>query len=222
MSSHLVIDTTTSVELGHRRGREPGVLGWALVLGLCAILIFGVLAFGAVDEWSTFTFEAAAAILFLPWVAKQIVSERIKLLKNPLYLPTVLFFGLILTQIALRRTAYGYATKYETLQYIAYRIMLFVAAECVSEEDARRRFAQIMSVFGAIYALFSLVQTLNSNGKIYWIHSPHFNSATIFGSYVNHNHYAGLMEMLTPIPFVLSMGHLLKGGSGLWPDFAPH
>jgi O-antigen ligase len=212
MSSHVLVDPTTSVELGHRRGRQPGLLGWALVLGLCALLIFGVLAFGAVDEWSTFTFEAGAAILLLLWAAKQIVSERIKVSKNPLYPPTVLFFGLILTQIALRRTAYGYVTKYETLQYIAYGITLFIAAECVSKEEIRKRFAQIMSVFGILYAFFALIQTLNSNGKIFWIHSPHFNSATIFGSYVNHNHYAGLMEMLTPIPFVLSMGHLLKGG----------
>jgi hypothetical protein len=208
----MVADPTTTVELGQRRGRQPGILGWSLVLGLCALLIFGVLAFGAVDEWSTFTFESGAAILFLVWVAKQIASERIKISNNPLYLPTVLFFGLILTQLALRRTAYGYVTKYETLQYIAYGITLFIAGECFREEGTRKRFAQIMSVFGVIYALFALVQMLNSNGKIFWIHTPHFNSATIFGSYVNHNHYAGLMEMLTPIPVVLSMGHLLKGG----------
>jgi O-antigen ligase len=30
----------------------------------------------------------------------------------------------------------------------------------------------------------------------------------IYGPYVNHNHYAGLMEMLVPIPLVLSLTHL--------------
>jgi O-antigen ligase len=69
-----------------------------------------------------------------------------------------------------------------------------------------------MVVFGSIYALFSLIQALSPNGKIFWVHTPKFNSATIFGSYVNHNHFAGVMEMLTPIPLVLSMGHLFKGG----------
>lgn len=212
MSSHLVVEPTTSVELGRVRPRQPGVLGWALVLGLCALLIFGILAFGAVDEWSTFTFEFGAAILFLAWMAKQLVAGRIKLAKNPLYLPMLLFFALILAQMVLRRSAYGYVTRYEALQYVSYGIVLFIAAECVTNEDTRRLFAQIMVVFGSIYALFSLIQTLSSNGKIFWVHSPKFNSATIFGSYVNHNHYAGLMEMLTPIPVVLSMGHLFKGG----------
>jgi O-antigen ligase len=212
MSSHLVVDTSTSVELRTRRRRESGGIGWALVLGLCALLIFGVLAFGAVDEWSTFVLEVGAVILFLSWAAKQLLSGQLELSKNPLFLPTVLFFLVIVAQIGLRRSAYGYVTKYQTLQYVSYGIVLFIAAECVREVDSRRLFAKIMVVFGTIYALFSLVQMLSANGKIFWVHTPKFNSATIFGSYVNHNHYAGLMEMLTPIPFVLSMGHLLKGG----------
>ena len=61
---------------------------------------------------------------------------------------------------------------------------------------------------------------LTPNGKIFWLYTSQFPSATIFGSYVNHNHFAGLMEMLTPIPFVVSMGHLLKAESALWRDFA--
>jgi O-antigen ligase len=184
-----------------------------LVLSLCALLIFAVLAFGAVDEWSTFTLEAGAAALFLIWAGKQLVSEEVKLSKNPLYLPTTLFFGLILAQIALRRSAYGYVTKYEALQYVSYGIVLLIAAECVRKEDTRRIFALVMIVFGALYAFFALAQQLTSNGKIFWTHSPRFHGlGAIYGSYVNRNHYAGLMEMLVPIPLVVAFGHMLKGG----------
>ena len=70
-----------------------------------------------------------------------------------------------------------------------------------------------MIVFGALYAFFALAQELTSNGKIFWIHSPRFHGlGAIYGSYVNRNHYAGLMEMLVPIPLVLAFGHMLKGG----------
>jgi len=173
--------------------------------------MFAVLAFGAVDEWSTFTFEAGAPALFLIWAGKQLVSRQVKISKNSLYLPTLLFFGLILAQIALRRSAYGYVTKYEALQYAAYGIVLLIAAECVRAEDTRRIFALAMIVFGTLYAFFALAQELTSNGKIFWIHSPRFHG-TIYGSYVNRDHYAGLMEMLVPIPLVLAVGHVLKGG----------
>ena len=211
ISSYAIVDTTDSIDLERRRGREPGILQWVLVLGLCALLIFAVLAFGAVDEWSTFAFEAGAAILFLVWAGKQLVSRQVKLSENPLYLPAFLFFGLILAQVALRRSAYGYVTEYEALQYISYGMVLLIGAECVREEGARKIFALVMIVFGVCYAFFALAQELTSNGKIFWVHSPQFHGS-IYGSYVNHDHYAGLMEMLVPIPFVLSMGHLLRGG----------
>jgi O-antigen ligase len=211
MSSYVMVDTTDSIDWKCRRGREPGIRQWVLVLGLCVLLIVAVLAFGAVDEWSTFAFEAGAGALFLVWVGKQLVSRQVKLSKNPLYLPTFLFFGLILTQIALRSSAYLYLTEYAALQYVSYGFVLLITAECVKQEDARKKFALIMTVFGALYALFALGQDLTSNGKLYWVRTPRFGGS-IYGSYVNRDHYAGLMEMLVPIPLVLSMGHLLHGG----------
>ena len=209
-SSYAIVDTTDSVDLEHPRGRAPEILQSMLVGGLCALLIFAILAFGAVDEWATFVFEAGAAVLFLVWAAKQFVSKRIQLSKNPLYTPALLFFGVIVSQLALRRSAYPYVTQYGMLQYMAYGIVLLIGAECVREERARQIFAAVMVVFGISYAFFALAQELTPNGKIFWLHSPQFHGS-IYGSYVNHDHYAGLMEMLVPIPFVLSMGHLLRG-----------
>lgn len=211
ISSYAIVDTTDAVDLERPHGREPGILQWVLVLGLCVLLMFAVLAFGAVEEWSTFAFEAGASVLFLVWAAKQLISGQVKLSANPLYLPALFFFVLIVAQLALRRSAYGYVTKYEALQYVSYGIVLLIGSECVREEGARKLFALVMIVFGACYSFFALAQELTPNGKIFWIHSPQFHGS-IYGSYVNHNHYAGLMEMLVPIPFVVSMGHLFRGG----------
>ncbi len=211
ISSFVVVDTTDSIDLERRRGRESGSLQWVLVFGLCALLIFAVLAFGAVEEWSTFAFEAGAAILFLVWAGKQFFPGQVTLSENPLYLPALLFFVLLLAQVALRTSAYGYVTKYEVLQYVSYGIVLLIAAECVREEADRKNFALALIVFGALYAFFALAQALTSDGKFFWVYTPRFHGA-IYGSYVNHDHYAGLMEMLVPFPLVVSMGHLLRGG----------
>jgi O-antigen ligase len=178
---------------------------------LCSILIFAILAFGAVEEWSTFIFEAGAAVLFLIWAGQQLVSRQLNLSKNLLYPPTLLFFVLILAQVALRTSAYGYVTKYGALQYFSYGIFLLIAAECVREENDRRNFALTLIGFGALYAFFALAQALTSEGKFFWVYTPRFHGA-IYGSYVNHDHYAGLMEMLVPFPLVVSMGHRLRGG----------
>lgn len=212
ISPYVIADTTAdSVDRERTHEHSSSILPSVLVLGLFILLIFGVLAFGAVSEWSTFAFEAGAGALFLVWAGKQLVSRQVKLAKNPLYSPALFFFGLILAQIALGRSAYGYVTKYEGLQYVSYGIVLLIAAECVREEGARKIFALALIVFGALYAFFALAQELTSNGKIFWVHTARFNGS-IYGSYVNHNHYAGLMEMLVPFPLVVSMGHLLRGG----------
>src|SRR5581483_2183543 len=49
------------------------------------------------------------------------------------------------------------------------------------------------------------------NGKLYWIRQPRFGG-WIYGSFVNHGNYAGLMELLAPIPLVLCLGGLVRGG----------
>jgi O-antigen ligase len=210
--SFVIVDTTLDhAEKGRGNEHAPRILQSVLVLGLFVLLSFGVLAFGAVDEWSTFTFEAGAGVLFLVWAGKQFLSGQLELSKNPLYPPALLFFALILVQIGLRTSAYGYITKYELLQYISYGIVLLIAAECVRDEDARKQFAFALIFFGVLYAFFAVAQELAPNGKIFWFYTPRFRGSN-YGSYVNHDHYAGLMEMLVPIPLVLSMGHLFRGG----------
>lgn len=211
MSLYAVSNKSYPQESQDACAQAPTILPRLLVFGLCGLLIFAVLAFGAVEEWSTFAFETGAAALFLVWAALQLRTDEMELSKNPLYLPSLLFFILILAQIVLRRTAYAYVTKHEALQYVSYGIVMLVAAECVREADTRRKFAVVMIVFGALYAFFALAQDLAPNGKIFWIRQPRFGGG-FYGSYVNHDHYAGLMEMLAPIPLVLSMGQILNGG----------
>lgn len=201
-------DRSTSLE--ERPGHDLKALDSFLPLGLCSLLMFGILALGAVEEWATFALEAGSVALLLLWAGKSLAAKRLTLSSNPLYLPALSFLGIIVAQMALRTSAYFYATKYEALKYICFGIILLIAVECFATGAARRGFALIMSAFGALYALFALVQNLTSNGKIFWLYAPQ-SGATIYGSYVNRDHYAGLVEMLVPIPLVLSMTRLLNG-----------
>jgi len=212
ISSYVTVETGAErLDTERPQGTVPRIVPSVLVFGLFVLLAFGVLAFGAVHEWSTFLFEAGSVILFLVWAGMQFASGQVKLSNNPLYLPALCFFLLVLAQIGLRTSAYGYVSKYEVLHYVSYGIVLLIAAECVREEGARKKFAFALIVFGGIYAFFALAQELAPNGRIFWLYQPRFNGA-IYGSYINHNHYAGLVEMLVPMPLVVSMGHLVRGG----------
>ena len=59
-------------------------------------------------------------------------------------------------------------------------------------------------------AAFVVLQGIAPNGKLYWIWKLEQGGLN-HGPYVNHNHYAGLMEMLLPFPLVLAATQFTNG-----------
>ena len=80
----------------------------------------------------------------------------------------------------------------------------FLAAQTLISGAQARTLALIFSFTERRSPAFALIQGISSNGKLYWIRQPRMGG-WIYGPYVNHNHYAGLMEMLVPIPLVLAL-----------------
>lgn len=190
----------------NRRERSAQV-ETVLLYGIFGLLLFGPVAFGAVEPWSIFMVEACATALFLLWIGKQILDGAIKVRWNPLFLPMGMFGLLIVSQLVFRVTAYAHDTVSIALQYVAYGLLCFLAGQTLLRSAQARSLTLIFSVYGAALAGFALLQGISSNGKLYWIRQPRMGG-WIYGPYVNHNHYAGLMEMLVPIPLVLSLTRL--------------
>jgi O-antigen ligase len=182
-------------------------LGSALLYGTFGLLLFGPLAFGAVEPWSIFVIEAGSAVLFLLWVGRQVLEGELKVRGNPLFLPMAGFGLLVVLQLVLHASAYPHDTISLALQYCAYGILCFLATQALIRGAQARKLAMIFSIYGAALASFALIQGVSSNGKLYWIREPRMGG-WIYGPYVNHNHYAGLMEMLVPMPLVLSLTRL--------------
>lgn len=178
-----------------------------LFYGVFGLLLFGPLAFGAVEPWSIFTVEVGAVLLFLLWTSKQVFDGRIKIHWNPAFLPMAVFGGLIAVQLAFHITAYPHDTVSLALIYVAYAILCFLVGQTLVRGAQARDLALIFSIYGAAVAAFALLQGISPNGKLYWIRQPRMGG-WIYGPYVNHNHYAGLMEMLVPIPLVVSLTRL--------------
>jgi O-antigen ligase len=179
-------------------------LASVLLYGVFGLLMFGPLAFGGVEPWSIFVLEAGSVILFLVWVAKQYIDGEIRIRPNALYPPMGAFGILILLQVVFRTTAYKHDSINGILLFSAYAMLCFLAGHTLLRNAQARKLAVILSVYGCAVACFSLLQGVAPNGKLYWLREPRLGG-WIYGPYVNHNHYAGLMEMLVPIPLVLSL-----------------
>ncbi len=192
-----------------RRRLERG-LRISLFVAFCAILMFGPLALGIVEDWSTALFEIGAAFVLLIWTLWQLTAVEPKVRSSPLFAPMLVFFALILVQIAFHRTAYLHDSLSELWLYIAYGILTFVAVQLVQSDDrVILRFGDALAIYGSIYAVFAVLQGFTSEGRIYWVIQP--RAGTVYGSYVNHNHYAGLMELLFPIVLALAFSGSVRG-----------
>jgi O-antigen ligase len=180
------------------------ILDWTLVGCLCLLLAFGPLAFGAVQEWAICTLEVAAAVCMIIWAAGKLVSGRLDLRRSALFLPIVLFAALVGLQLVSGRTAYWFITWRTALMWSAYGMIFFVTTQALYRTAQIRIFAFFFVAFGFLVALFSIVQQFTWNGNLYWV-VPNRQAGWVYGPYVDHAHYAGLMEMLVAIPLVFAM-----------------
>ena len=189
---------------------QPRLTNNVLLAAATAVLLLGPLAFGAVEPWSIFALETSAMVLLAVWASRQWINRELNVSDNVLYRPMAAFFALVLAQWVFGATAYRHVTSSRLLLYAAYGMLAFVVTQTLRRSSQFEMLAKFCTVYGALVAAFAVLQGLAPNGKLYWIW-PLEQGGSIYGPYVNHNHYAGLMEMLTPFPLVLATTHFTNG-----------
>jgi O-antigen ligase len=98
-------------------------------------------------------------------------------------------------------------------------MLCFLAVQVLRHPWQVRTLATVLSIYGFSLATFAFIQGITSNGKLYWVRTVTSGSG-IYGPYVNHNHYAGLMEMLFPIPLAASLSRQVRGWHRAMAAFA--
>jgi O-antigen ligase len=196
------LDTTSGQQ-------TPGLrnLSRVLLAGVFSTLLFAPLAFGSTDPWAIFVLEFASAGLVVLWALRQMILPEMTVQSNPLFGPMLGFAALVIVQLVLKRTVYPYKTFSEALLYFSYGTMAFLAAQVVRRGSHIKKLGFAFTIYGAAMAVFAMVQSVSSTDKVYWLWTP-AHGGWIYGPYVNHNHYAGLMELLVPIPLVIALSKL--------------
>ncbi len=192
------------------KASPPRPTNTALLMGASAVLLLGPLAFGAVEPWSIFALETCSILLFAVWAYRQWNNRELSVIDHPLYRPMAAFFALVLVQWVVGTTAYRHVTYTHLLLYASYGMLAFVVTQTLRRYSQFELLAKLFTGYGLVMASFAILQGMAPNGKLYWIWTSEQGGA-IFGSYVNHNHYAGLMEMLLPFPLVLAATQLTNG-----------
>ena len=98
-------------------------------------------------------------------------------------------------------------------------VSFIIAANFFQTRERLKGLAIFLVIYGLAMALFALVQHVSWNGKFYWMR-PNTISITPFGPFVNHNHFAGYMEMLIPVPIAMIVTRAVRREMRLLAGFA--
>ena len=184
--------------------------GNTLLLSLLLLLLMGgVLAFGAVQPWGELMLELGAASLLLIWMAMQAVRGEIELTHAQACIPAAVFGLVVFAQLASNRSAHIAVTRERASVLAACLVIFLVTPTAARSSSYLRRVAIAWSVFGALVTVFGIAQFFTAPRMLYWVIRPASGGDSVFGPYVNHNHYAGMIELLLPMPTMLALGDFL-------------
>ena len=97
---------------------------------------------------------------------------------------------------------YAYKTEVEFIRVLTYAAFFVLIAFSMKDIPVIENVIKALSFFGFVLAFFAILQMATWNGKLYWFRE--ITGSSPFGPFVNRNHYAGLIGMLTPLTLGLA------------------
>jgi len=190
--------------------------------------VFSPIAFGTVEEWSYTVIELSSFISFLFLLLNIKKCGVNSIYKVPGIIPLIFLLIYVIFQIIpipiwiaklispttvriyeetigevesikwVSLSINKKATLIEFFRLTAYVVFYITAVEIFTDREYLKKIITIISIFFPILSLFSIIQYILFNGKIYWFR-PLTQGGTPFGPYVNRNHYAFIMAIIFPI-----------------------
>lgn len=184
--------------------------GRLVILLLCIIPIFSILAFGGVDTWQMGVISLFSGLLFLVYLFDSWKKNEFQISNNILQLPLI---GLILIGfiqlLPLRNSGElnqiiqipehiplsfdPYATRLAVIQLIIYLLFFSVALIYINSRKRVKIIVYMLLTTAAIMSFIGIIQRIGNFEMIYGIRSV--SQAIFFSSFVNQHHFASFMLM---------------------------
>jgi O-antigen ligase len=163
--------------------------------GIAFLLIFAPVARGAVKTWSVTPVFLAGSFLIFIWLLKANNTDGYRFRKTALDMPISLFLAISL--ISAIFSIYKHDSIYAMAGLLGYTGIYYLV---VNEFDAvmRRLTVFLIPSIGASLSTYGLLQYFGFLPHGWW-YPQNFLSAT----YVNHNHFAGYLEIAIPLAFAM-------------------
>lgn len=167
---------------------------------LIVTAILAVLAYGTVEPWSLALFELNALLVGVLLAVRFTLDSHAEWGQWRIALPLVALLIFSAVQFIAPLSLDRQATKESTVKLLALVIYFIAALVTLRSSERRKKLLVTLTIFGFAVSLFAILQRLSSNNKMYWVRpvSPY---VAFYGPYGNYNHFAGMIELILPLPF---------------------
>jgi O-antigen ligase len=181
--------------------------------GLIATIVVAVVFFGGTE-----TYSWAAVQILLLGVGVALVLEQLRgpaLPWRAWIIPAALLAWIATQWLAPFEAVASFdrwATSELFVRLLVYGSAFAAARRVARDERSAQRLILGLLVLGVFEAAYGLVQYLTGWQKILWYERVYYRESAT-GTYVNHNHYAGFLEMVIPFAVARALAALPRAGN---------
>ena len=182
-----------------------------MTIGFLTAIAFTALALGTVEPWSVAIFEILVALLLFLWILKALLEKHFELNVPVTFWPVAAFFIFgVIQSIAVTDAAGKLSSLSVDVEATRYTVTILffllaahlIAANYFNTDSRMQTLSKFLTIFGFLLAVFGLIQFFAWNGSLFWFR-PSDGGRWVQGPFVNHNHFAGYLELIVPIPLAL-------------------
>lgn len=182
-----------------------------LEFGLLAAIFLTVGGMGGTPPIPRALFEVLVFLLGLLLVAMPL-QNRLRASATPFVVPGVLCGWIAVQWLASHRGKIGadpYSIEARGLAFAACVVAFFLSLEICRERAARVRLVLALVVLGLGESVYGVAQYF-AGWQYIWNVPRRYYLGSASGTYINHNHFAGLLEMVLPLALMLALYYAQK------------
>jgi len=165
---------------------------------LSLILVFAPILRGSVNACIFTSIYLIILYILLICVTRIFINNEIRFRRTPVDIAVSVFF--LAAIVSGFNSKYIYGSIAEISKFISLGLIFYITVNFITEESDIKKILNLLLITGSCTAIFGIFQYFGIIPKEWWA-NPRFLSAT----YVNHNHFAGYLELLMPVSIGMAL-----------------
>ncbi|MBU0759171.1 MAG: O-antigen ligase family protein [Candidatus Omnitrophica bacterium] len=159
---------------------------------LILIIVFSPLFRGSVNPMAYGILQAVVLCAVFAWFTRMFSEGSIKLRRTDIDTPLIIF--IILAVISTFRSPYTHDSLMELFKLLSLALVFYLVVNNIRGREDILSVSNVIVIMGAGLSLFGIIQYAGGLSNSWWSNRYFLSSV-----YVNHNHFAGLLELCLPL-----------------------